>query len=468
MFLRALSAATLFVAGTSAVRAQAPAATSAAPQCQREQPTLAESDRLPEFSVRQLPASGVRALRAALRNGCWTRALATYYSIFRPDLPDWVVYIDSSGVIHQTFIHGTGGDSTSRVLHGERYIWLSIFSDKPMRDVLSPEEDRALRADLAGSPAPRAYGPELPIARVCSPANAGASAAVGGSLASGGGGAGAGGGGFGGGAGGGNPSAAASTRAGVLASDTSDMRFSRRLIAYHRDPVVSLLIKGLTKLVGVDPGSDPAAADSTRLVELQEVSSDTTGDRMYAGFGRFGLIENAQVELSLAPVRCKAFPAPPRQADAAPADSLGRLQFIYADFANAKHRMFDLAVLTAVTWGGRIPTYNSNLQIVSETPRLSANAYLTVVYNAFDIGFLDGRLAHDPFWQQRPFGIFAGTNVARGSLADELVAGGAIGNLIGNAGISVGCSWTNSPHVEDGHTVGRLQRRLLVGFDLRL
>ena len=118
--------------------------------------------------------------------------------------------------------------------------------------------------------------------------------------------------------------------------------------------------------------------------------------------------------------------------------------------------------------GGRIPTYNSNLQITSETPRLSANAYLTVVYNMVNLGFLDGHFAQSPFWQQRPLGVFAGTNVARGSLADELVAGGVIGDLLGNAGIAVGCSWVNAPHVEDGHTVGRMQRRLLVGFDLRL
>jgi hypothetical protein len=450
LFVRAsMTAAMLVLGGAAAVRAQSVGSTT---PCGLDPAPVTESDRLPEFAVRQLSPSNVRALRSALRNECWTRALGTFYSVFRPDLPDWIVYIDSSGVIHQTFIHGRDADSTSRVLRGERYIWASVFSDRPMHDVLTPEEDRALRADLASSTAPRPFAADVPVTRVCSTAG-GAATAPGGPTGGGGGGGGAG-------------NALASARAAVLSSDTSDLRFSRRLIAYHRDPVVSLLIKGLTKLVGVDPGSDPAASDSTRLVELQEVSADTTGDRMYAGFGRFGLIENTQVELSLAPVRCKAFPAA-RRADA-PADSLGRIDFIYADFVNAKRRMFDLAVLTGVTWGGRIPTYNSNLQITSETPRLAANAYLTVVYNMFDLGFLDGHFAQNPFWQRRPLGLFAGTNVARGSLADELVAGGVVGNLLGNAGIAVGCSWVNAPHVEDGHTVGRMQRRLLFGFDLRL
>jgi hypothetical protein len=64
--------------------------------------------------------------------------------------------------------------------------------------------------------------------------------------------------------------------------------------------------------------------------------------------------------------------------------------------------------------------------------------------------------------------VFAGTNVARGNLADELVAGGVIGNLFGNAGTAIGCSWINSPRVEGGHTVGHMRPRFLVGFDLRL
>ncbi len=447
---RLAAAASFAVAGANSATAQSAAATTSTP-CGADLQPIAESDRLPAFMVRQLSANDVRLLRSSLRNGCWSRALATYYSVFRPDLPDWIVYIDSSGSIHQTFIHGRGGDSTSRMLHGERYIWAAVFSDRPMRDELSPEEDRALRADDAGTPIPRSPPVDRALARVCTAAPVAANASL--PAASGP-------------TGGASPGGGA--RGAALSSDTSDLRFSRRLIAYHRDPVVSLLIKGLTKLVGVDPGTDPSMADSTRIVELQQVSADSTGERMYAGFGRFGLIDNAQVELSLAPVRCKEFPAPRRPAGDPEPDSSGRIEFIYGDFVNAKQHAFELGVLTGVTWGTRIPTYGTNLQVTSETPRLGANAYLTVVYNMTNLGFLSGRLAGDPFWQRRPLGLFAGTNVARGSLCDELVAGGVIGNLLGNAGAAVGCSWANAPSVENGHTVGHMVGRLLVGFDLRL
>ncbi len=435
----------LLVAGDARTAMSQNGATSSTP-CGADPLPIPESDRLPEFAVRQISANSIRLLRSSLRNECWSRALATYYSLFRPDLPDWIVYIDSLGGIRQTFIHGRGGDSTSRMLHGERYIWAAVFSDRPMHDDLSPQEDRALRADDAGTPVPRALAADPALGRVCGAAPAAANVGVTGAAPAG-------------------PGAAA--RGTVLSSDTSDLRFSRRLIAYHRDPVVSLLIKGLTKLVGVDPGTDPSMADSTRLVELQQVSADSSTERMYAGFGRFGLIENAQVELSLAPVRCKGFPLVHRADDSQP-DSSGRIQFIYGDFVNAKQHAFELGVLTGVTWGARVPTYGTNLQVTSETPRLGANAYLTVVYNVANLGFLSGRLAGDPFWQRRPLGIFAGTNVARGSLGDELVTGAVIGNLLGNAGLAAGCSWVNSPRVEDGHTVGHMLGRLLLGFDLRL
>ena len=171
-----MAAALLALGGAAAARAQS---TGSSTPCGLDPAPVAESDRLPEFAVRQLAPSNVRELRSALRNECWTRALGTFYSVFRPDLPDWIVYIDSSGVIHQTFIHGRDSDSTSRVLHGERYIWASIFSDRPMHDVLTPDEDRALRADLAGSPTPRPFAPDAPIARVCSTAG-GAATGVGG------------------------------------------------------------------------------------------------------------------------------------------------------------------------------------------------------------------------------------------------------------------------------------------------
>ena len=412
--------------------------------------------------MRQLAPRDVRELRSALRNECWTRALGTFYSVFRPDLPDWIVYIDSSGVIHQTFIHGRDSDSTSRVLHGERYIWASIFSDRPMHDVLTPEEDRALRADLAGSPTPRPFAPDAPSHACAAPPAAWRPES-------------------------GEDRAALGAerrwwwrrnwgcqRGGERASDGAVVGYVGSSILPPADRLSSRPGR-----VAADQRSDEACRRGSgqrpcrrRLDAPRRVAEGVRGHDGRPDVRRLRPVRPSRTRRwSCRWRRCVARPSPPRAAPATrrpPIRPLGRIDFIYADFVNAKHRMFDLAVLTGVTSGRPNPDIQ---QQPADHERNAAAVRQRVS---------DRRVQHgQPRISRRTLraeSVLATTSVGhlrrnerrpRG-LADELVAGGVIGDLLGNAGIAVGCSWVNAPHVEDGHTVGRMQRRLLAGFDLRL
>jgi hypothetical protein len=318
-------------------------------------------------------------------------ALQTYFSVYRPDLPDWVVYVDSSGRMTQVLFHGRDKDSTSRRLRRERYVWTVVFSDAPMKRI-------------------------VPV-----PPNTGTLA------------------------------------------DTADVRVSRRVILSRRDPVLTSLIKGLGKAVGVDPGTEPQAMDSARVVEFRQVSTDSARASLYAAVARLGLTENAQVELALTPVRGKNFPDPnPPSTDT----TRSRIESVFLDFVNSREHRFDIGVIVGLTIGPRLPTYNAtSLAVTSETPRVSANGYLTGIWN---MGTLGRAPAADPFWKRVPVGLFAGTNAVRGSLGDELVGGMVLGNMFGNGGLAIGCSWISAQSIKRGHIVNRFQPRLMAGLELRL
>jgi hypothetical protein len=363
---------------------------------------------LAKYEVHQLPHDTLEKFRACIRLRRWGQALQTYFGTFRPDLPDWLVYIDSGGHVTQTMFHGGGGDSTAQVLTNAKYVWIVVWSDR----------------------------------RPCSAGRI-------------------------------------KTAPNVLAvSDTTDLRFSRRALVPRRDPALAALTKGMTRAVGLDVGAAPMLGDSSQTIDLQLKSADA-GDSLYGGTGRFGLVDNAKVELTLAPVRGKAFVKPdsqcpsPTEVTAPVSDPTNRtpatrtdstrVDVIFTELLNKGDRRVELAVIAGATWGTRIPTYDANLRIADYSPRWSPNAYLSVVWNVYD-----GRNPHNrTLLEPHPLGVFGGLNVLRGNLGDEWIAGGTVGNLVRTAGIALGVSFTVSPTVEAGRLTTHHVRRLLFGTDLR-
>lgn len=428
-WLRVLIAATMFAWPHEAIRGER----SIAPDSTCRDSVL-PAGRLPMYSIQRLESAAVRQVRTYLAHECWALALQTYYSRFRPDLPDWVVYVDSAGAIRQGLVGGRTRDGSSQMFDGERYIWAIVFVDLPMHrtDSRPPAFDGAKPperpASASRSDAPRGPEPQ-PAPR---PAPGGV---------------------------------VASPNADVVKlplADTTDLWLARRTIAYQRDPMVATLIKGLSKLIGVQPNSDPAAPDSMRAIQLQQVSADSE-ESMWVGYGRFGLVNNAQIELSLSPVRGKEFPdpiAPPGQAPPAKTDH------IFADFVNARQHTFDVAIVAGATTGAAIPTYSTTtLLVTGKSAQVSANAYLAAVWN---LPISSPVRVPDPFWEQSRIGIFAGTNVLRGNVGDELIAGITLGRLFGDAGLALGCSWTQGQALSGKVIVNRYRARLLIGTDLRL
>jgi hypothetical protein len=378
--------------------------------------------------VRRLSKNDIDAMREQFRKHCWAQGISYYLDGYLQNLRKWVVYIDSTGRVFEGFDDREDGRNETQQ---QRYIFAMVFMDRPV------------------------YAPRRPPPPAVTPAHIGGTAVAGNvdltiSMASG------------------------SAQGGGAEPDTADLVLLRRVVAYRRDPMITLLIKGLGRLVTLDPGDDPLVGDSTRTLRLRQISEDSTTATFYAAIGRMGLMENAEVELNLAPFGVKQFRGPtfvpgepPPLLKPAP-DTIG-LQNVYTNFANAKRRTFELAVLAGGNYGAHMPTYGPDLKVQSQAPRFAVNGYLTAVVNIpgawFTVPGVPWHLRAP--WQKASIGGFVGTNVVRGSFGDEIVSGVAVGHVLSDAGLAAGIDWAPAQIIKDGAIATERQRRLLVGLDLR-
>jgi hypothetical protein len=246
---------------------------------------------------------------------------------------------------------------------------------------------------------------------------------------------------------------------GITYLDTTDLRLARRTIVYRRDPTFTMLIKGLAKTVGLDALPEAGPSDTTRILSLHRISVDPY-PALYATVGRVSIAENTEFELSISPVPLKSF------------DSDTDLRSAYLTVANARRHAFDLALIAGASYGPPIRTFGDDGTIKSTSTEWLPNAYLSAVANLVWIPAIwSGRrlpaFMRRPAWQQTSLGLFAGTNVLRGSIGDEFIAGGVIGNVLSSAGISIGSAWIDSPETAEGHIVHRRKARAFYGIDLR-
>jgi hypothetical protein len=84
----------------------------------------------PQYEVNKLSDDQTDSLKAYLGDNCFEHALQLYFAGSRSDrFVDWVVYIDSTGGVHQAV---TRSRRTRRELRAEKYVWVLVFSDSSL------------------------------------------------------------------------------------------------------------------------------------------------------------------------------------------------------------------------------------------------------------------------------------------------------------------------------------------------
>jgi hypothetical protein len=470
---------------------------------------------LPNYDIRQLPGphseslskDSITALREALHAGCWPKALKIALRQYRPELPAWIVYIDSTNRLTQGF--SFRGDTVHDFVHVGN-VWAVVFSDKPL--MRSTEVIHALgaTADAARTSAALSASGENSEAKLASDLvrlrraiEAQAAATIQARRV--------------------EESAATlerqaatlpvSRRSHVLdsakmlrksaadlraagdkarfeaettvqvdsaaikttrvlvdqntrqatitdtssrtAADTADLRFARRTVTYRQDPMLTVLVTGLLKPFGGPATPDAPLPDSIRTIRFERLAEDSV-DQMRIGYARFSVTENTAVELSLAPFPGKEFAGPA-------GTPTTRLLHVYSNLANAKQHTFELGALAGLSAGQRIPSFSD----AGSKTGLSAAAQFAPYLCAFvNLGWFSVPW-RDEYWRRGSTGVFLGTNFVSGNFGDQLVGGFTLGHLISDAGLNVGTSWQVIPSSADGVVKHDRRFRFLTGIDLR-
>lgn len=242
--------------------------------------------------------------------------------------------------------------------------------------------------------------------------------------------------------------------------DMSDVRIARRVIAYHPDPLITSIAKGVGKAVSIAPPTDETLADSTQGTAFQELSSDSGRASLFVAQGRFGLANNTQVELSVSPVSWKTFE--PWDGEAA---HVAPIRSIFTTIANVHRQIAELSIAAGISTGAPYKTYDASGAVKSTTPGSQLNAYMLGMLN-LPVG------VHFPWqspsWRASYPGIGFGTNVARGSFGDELLVVGALSRVLGDAGLMAGADWTVETAFQNKQIVNRRRPRFIAAIDVRL
>jgi hypothetical protein len=414
----------------------------------------------------------MRKLRNALDHHQWAHAIKAYTSQFQEQLPDWIVYIDGQGRVTQCVVANLFAGSEVR---GQQFIWVMVFTDIQTGEPPVPDSVRLERESVraADSRAKRQMVAQWDVTtpRLAQLAEAAAAAskrhpddvklaAFAGKAAMDAGDAGV------------KRSAAISALAASLAStapDTVDLRFYRRTVVRQSDPVLIGLIKGLGKVVGIDPtvNQPTSLPDSTNTVWLHPVSVDPT-ETLRVGFARMAMVENAVVELALAP--------PPGKEFLMPKSALRpQLDRIYTNIADVKEHTFELGILGAGVVGKAPRNYDTNtladigtdgfnrfrpfVEVIANVP--ARWAWMPVPC------FLSSLLGCRDNWRHFSLGAFGGTTLSTSSIGGEYAYGVTIGHLLGDAGISVGAASlkVQVPRLTALKTITK--RFPILGLDLR-
>lgn len=251
----------------------------------------------------------------------------------------------------------------------------------------------------------------------------------------------------------------------ALANPDSGPRlvFRRRVVASERDPLLSVLIAGLGKTIGfASPPAATSVGDSVQSITLVQVAADASRP-FFAALGRFGLSENAQVELSLVPSAGWQFVSPTNAASGEPR----QLDHVLMNFANAREHTFEAGLVPGLTWGRPVRTFTGSV-VSSQTPKLAANVYAVASVNLlwFDEPVSTWVFHRREPWRRMSVGPIFGTNMLSGTIGDQLVVGGVLGHLFEDVGATLAGDYMPEPEISSGRASSPRRWRWLSGFYL--
>jgi hypothetical protein len=231
--------------------------------------------------------------------------------------------------------------------------------------------------------------------------------------------------------------------------DGPGLELSRRSINYSKEAFTTFMVStfGAGRLQG---NNEPVRTvmDIDRPVKLRPISPDSTHS-LWFGSARLEVGDNTDVQLSLSAAGKERLP--------------GSLSRVYTTLNNAKPSLWELGLTIGSSFGPRIVGDDNTGQYVKEGAQsnIYASSYLNILR------------PHLPR-THRSLGLVFGTNLTRGNIMDELLAGVGIGRLVGDAGLVVGAVWQevkiSQMNVETGRSRTESKRvpRFFVGFDLRM
>jgi hypothetical protein len=225
------------------------------------------------------------------------------------------------------------------------------------------------------------------------------------------------------------------------------LELSRRSINFTKDQFTTVLVNafGAGKIPTFDAGA--TVGDLDRQMSLRMVSDDPRV-ALWAGSARVEIGENTDVQLSLGANGRQRLP--------------GTLSRLYTTVNNAKATRWDLGLGIASSFGPGATTFDGVSEKVGSS--LKTNIYLTTYLN-----LLPARLPRF----RRSWSIVGGTNIANGSLLDDLLTGVAVGRVVGDAGLMTGVLWETrkrdsvDPVTHANRSSEYRQPRFFIGFDLR-
>lgn len=418
---------------------------------------LEEYPVLPIYEMRLLRDSSVHLLRRMLKSRCWAEARELYFTNYQASIPDWVVYVDAKGKVYQDlstepsawtkFLRKTGfksrpngAASTDRAVSGKRFLYALIVSDSDLTSSQDP-------SPISPPPPPSA---QLSL-RITSkdlvfdaPVTATAPA-----------------------------TAAASAPPAVSSDGGSQLAFRRRVVTFQRDPVLSVLIAGLGKALGVTSPPEPLLTDSCQTISLTQSAAGPT-EGLYVALGRFALIDNARIEFSVEPMPGKQFG--PRRVRpmllagrlfAVPVGDSTRLVRVIMNLGNDRERGFEAGVVPAISWGRPIRGFGGTpIAQTSKSSRAAGSIYVAATWNAVWFSQLIGtRVQGREGWRKASLGPVIGTSVLP-NIGDEFLTGFVLGHVLGDAGVTLAANWKAEPELKDEYVFNPRKPRPLVGFFL--
>ena len=225
-----------------------------------------------------------------------------------------------------------------------------------------------------------------------------------------------------------------------------DISVTLTSLDYQKDRFLVALLKGLAGglLSGATPEQQTQVEqETTEQLRLESLSADGVRKPLYMAIRRFDLAENTSNRVSIRPASGSSFPAD------------RSLQY---NFGNASGSAFGVSLAGGITFNAASDEFMGTTP-VGRTADLRMSLYL--------FGHLYFRRPRLP-WSRWSVSLVGGTNVIRGGLLDDVVAGLSFGGIVGDLGIITGVNLMEYSRLEDGIVNTSRKARLFAAVDFVL